>query len=511
MEGPRGEYGRKRRPKKQEESRRKIIDMAISEDVENGDNIEQEEMREPLMKISSAREEYDNNKSSIFMVLLSTFIAVWGSFEFGSCGGYSAPAQSSITDDLGLSVAEYSFFGSILNIGAMIGAITSGRIADFFGRKWAMRISATFCAAGWIVIYFSKDAWTLDIGRFCTGYGAGVVSFVVPVFIAEITPKNLRGGLTTLNQLMICTGVSVLYIIGTFVSWRTLALTAIIPCIILLSGLFFIPESPRWLAKVGKKKEFQAALQRLRGKDADISEEATEIQDYIETLEKLPKAKMLDLFQRRYARSVIIGVGLIFFQQFGGINGFSFYVSNLFVSAGFSSGKVGTLLWACIQVPVTVMGAVFMDKMGRRPLLLISATGTFLGTFLAGISFYLKDHGFSADWVPILALVGMLIYVGSFSFGMGPVPWVIMSEIFPINVKGTAGSMVTLMHWFGAWVTSYTFNFLMSWSSSGTMFLFAGVCAITVPFIIILVPETKGKSLEEIQASMNSQKEENAK
>ncbi|XP_077219174.1 sugar transporter ERD6-like 7 isoform X1 [Tasmannia lanceolata] len=484
--------------------------MAISEEVERGENMEQEEMREPLMKegkSSSTCEEDgspNNNRGSISMVLFSTLIAVWGSFAFGLCMGYSAPTQSSIIDDLGLTIAEYSVFGSIVNIGAMIGAITSGYIADFTGRKGAMRISAIFCIIGWLVVYFSKEAWSLDVGRFCMGYGIGVVSYVVPVFIAEITPKNTRGGLTTLNQLMICTGISYAYIVGTFVTWRTLALTGLIPSFILLLGLFFVPESPRWLEKVGKHKEFEVALRRLRGKDADISEEATEIQDYIETLKHLPKAKMLDLFQRKYARSVIIGVGLVFFQQFGGLNGYLFYVSDIFESAGFSSGNVGTILCACIQVPISALGAILMDKTGRRPLILISSTGTFLGCFLVGISFYLKGHGVSSGLVPILVLIGILVYIGSFTLGMGSVPWVIMSEIFPINIKGTAGSLVTLMHWFGAWVISYTFNFLMSWSSSGTSFLYSGVCAATVIFIIMLVPETKGRTLEEIQASMNS-------
>ncbi|XP_028053802.1 sugar transporter ERD6-like 7 [Camellia sinensis] len=141
-----------------------------------------------------------------------------------------------------------------------------------------MRTSSAFCVAGWLAIYFAKGSLALDIGRVATGYGMGVFSYVVPVFIAEIAPKNLRGALTTLNQLMIVCGVSVSFIIGTVLSWRALALTGLIPCAILIFGLFFIPESPRWLAKVGQRKEFEAALQKLRGKDADTSQEAAEIQ-----------------------------------------------------------------------------------------------------------------------------------------------------------------------------------------------------------------------------------------
>lgn len=482
--------------------------MAIDQykDVENGKHKGLEELEIPFFKQEQKYSEANKaaQNGSIGMVILSTFVAVSGSFEFGSCVGYSAPTQSSIREDLNLSLSEYSIFGSILTIGAMLGAITSGRIADFLGRKGAMRMSAGFCITGWLAVYFSMGALLLDMGRFLNGYGIGIFSYVVPVFIAEIAPKNLRGGLTTVNQLMIVTGASVAFLMGTFITWRTLALTGLVPCIVLLVGLHFIPESPRWLAKVGLKKEFELSLRRLRGKNADVSEEAAEIQNYIESLQDIPKAKMLDLFQSKYIRSVIIGVGLMVFQQFGGINGIGFYASETFVSAGFSSGKTGTIAYACVQVPITIVGAILMDKSGRRPLIMVSATGTFLGCFLAGTSFFLKGRGLLLDWVPLLAVAGVLIYVAAFSIGMGAVPWVIMSEIFPINVKGVAGSLVVLVNWLGAFTVSYTFNFLMSWSSSGTFFVYSGVSLLTVLFVAKMVPETKGKTLEEIQACINS-------
>ncbi|KAJ0975672.1 hypothetical protein J5N97_017637 [Dioscorea zingiberensis] len=447
-----------------------------------------------------------NRKESICMVLLSTFVAVSGSFEFGSCIGFSAPAQADLRKDLDLSLAEYGLFGSLLNIGAMIGAVASGPTADFLGRKGAMRTSAIICIIGWLAIYFAQGAVVLDLGRFATGFGIGVLSYVVPVFIAEITPKNLRGALTTLNQLMICTGIAVAYIVGALVSWQTLALSGLVPCIILLVGLLFIPESPRWLAKIGHRKEFENACQILRGKDADISAEVQEIQEYIEELDSLPKGRVQDLFQKNYTQAVIVGVGLMVFQQFGGVNGIAFYSSETFVAAGFSSGRLATVLLGLIQVPITIVGAILMDRTGRRPLLMISASGTFLGSFQTGLSFYFKDHQMYSEWVPILALSGMLTFLGSFSIGMGAVPWVIMSEIFPINIKGIAGSLVTLVNWFGSWFVSYSFNFLMNWNSAGTFFIYAIMNALAVLFVAKFVPETKGRTLEEIQSSMNSHK-----
>ncbi|WVY93251.1 hypothetical protein V8G54_032339 [Vigna mungo] len=491
--------------------------MAIEQhrDVESVEATKLQSLQEPFIP--------PEENGSITMVLLSTLVAVSGSFTFGTCVGYSAPTQAAIREDLNLSLAEFSMFGSLVTIGAMLGAMTSGRITDFIGRKGAMRISTGFCITGWLAVFFSTSSYSLDLGRFSTGYGIGILSYVVPVYIAEIAPKDLRGGLATTNQLLIVIGMSVSFLIGSVINWRQLALAGLVPCICLVIGLCFIPESPRWLAKVGREKEFQLALRSLRGRDVDISHEAAEILDYIETFQSLPKTTLLDLFQSKYVRSLVIGVGLMACQQSVGINGIGFYTAETFVAAGLSSGKAGTVAYACMQVPFTILGAILMDRSGRRPLIMVSASGTFLGCFIAGIAFYLKarlqykmhlychdktklskDQSLLLEWVPILAVTGVLIYIAAFSIGMGPVPWVIMSEIFPINVKGTAGSLVVLLNWLGAWIVSYTFNFLMSWSSPGTLFLYAGFSLLTILFVAKLVPETKGKTLEEIQACISS-------
>ncbi|KAL0459589.1 UNVERIFIED_CONTAM: Sugar transporter ERD6-like 7 [Sesamum latifolium] len=487
--------------------------MANNEDIENGESCVQEEIRAPLLSrvetVGNGDEEKPSKKSSNeerWMVYLTTFVAVCGSYAFGCCAGYSSPTQAAIREDVNLSLAEYSLFGSILTFGAMIGAITSGKIADYIGRKGAMIVSSAFCTAGWLSIYFAQVALLLDIGRLATGYGMGVFSYVVPVFIAEIAPKDLRGALTTVNQLMICTGVSVSFIIGTFLTWRALALVGIVPCAVLLFGLVIIPESPRWLAKKGNQKEFEASLRRLRGKNADISAEAAEIQDYIETLERLPKARLLDLFQRRYLRSV---------TQFGGINGVCFYTSSIFESSGFPA-DIGTIIYAILQVIITALGATLIDRAGRKPLLVVNFSLDYSQQYAnsdansgsrTGPRLLLTASSFSegawtctgcssctcCDW-----------HIGAFSAGMGAVPWVVMSEIFPINIKGVAGSFATLVNWFGAWACSYTFNFLMSWSSYGTFILYAAVNALAILFVIKVVPETKGRTLEQIQAAINT-------
>ncbi|KAJ4804904.1 Major facilitator superfamily protein [Rhynchospora pubera] len=386
----------------------------------------------------------------------------------------------------------------------MLGAIVSGTITEKVGRRFAMSIADVFCIVGWLSIVFSKNYWYLDVGRFLVGCGIGLFSYMVLVYISEITPKDVRGSFATVNQLMICCGASLAYLLGTFLSWLALAILGVAPCLFQLLGLLFIPESPRWLSKLGRYQEFEVALQKLRGDAVDIFEEAEEIKEFTKKLVHQKEASLIDLFQKEYIHAVTVGVGLMVLQQFGGVNAICFYASEIFVSAGFSSGNSGMIAMVIVQVPMTALGVLLMEKAGRRPLLLVSAAGTCLGCFLVGLSFLSQDFQWAKDLNIILALAGILVYTGSFSLGMGGIPWVIMSEIFPINMKGSAGSLVTLVSWLGSWIVSYTFNFLMLWSSVGTFFLFASICGFTVLFVARLVPETKGRTLEEIQASMSS-------
>lgn len=195
------------------------------------------------------------------------------------------------------------------------------------------------------------------------------------------------------------------------------------------------------------------------------------------------------------------------FQQLGGINAVMFYASEIFKDAGFDSSHVASVSVAALQVPMTAVGALLMDKCGRRPLLMVSAAGMSLGCFLVGMAFYIRGHENGthlAVLVTILALGGLLGYIATFALGMGGIPWIIMSEIFPINMKGIAGSLVTLVCWFGSWVITVSFNVLLAWSAAGSFFIFAGISASAVLFVAYLLPETKGQTLEEIQSSFES-------
>ncbi|KAE8684137.1 Sugar transporter ERD6 14 isoform 3 [Hibiscus syriacus] len=421
----------------------------------------------------------DGGSAAVSDITLSTFMVACIAFGNGCAVGYSSPTQSSIMQDLGLSVAEFSLFGSILSVGTILGAVICGKITDFLGRKSTMRILNLFYISGWLAIAFAEVPWLLDLGRLSLGFTNGISGYLAPIYIAEITTKNVRGRFVAIVPLMVCWGISFMYVVGSFVNWRTLALivlrTSTIPGLIQLLVLFFIPESPRWLAKVGRDKELEAASLCLRGDKADISDEATEIKDFVGSLKSSSEEGNLDIFEKKYARPLLIVVGMLALVNLGGLNAFCILFWCI-------SSMVGLVGLAAVQTVSGIFSTIVIDKSGRRPLLLVSSSGLCFSSFLVGLSFVLKEFHRWDQCSSVFALIGLLL--------------------FPINVKGSAGSLCNVIGSISGWFIAYYFNYLIKWNSAGTFFMFSAFCCANFVLTAAMVPETKGRTLGEIQASI---------
>ncbi|XP_013044192.2 solute carrier family 2, facilitated glucose transporter member 8 isoform X1 [Anser cygnoides] len=449
---------------------------------------------------------------------LATFAAVLGPLSFGFVLGYSSPVipeLRKINDPtLRLDSSQASWFGSVVTLGAAAGGILGGYLVDKVGRKLSLMLCSIPYVSGYVVIISAQNVWMLYFGRILTGLASGITSLVVPVYISEISHTKVRGMLGSCVQLMVVTGILGAYIAGITLKWHWLAVLCSFPPCIMLLLMSFMPETPRFLLNQNKHAEAIASLQFLRGPYVDHEWECRQIKANVEE----EGLNLSEFKNPSIYRPLLIGVALMFLQQVTGINAVMFYAEIIFEDANFKNSRMASVVVGAVQVCFTAVAALIIDKTGRKVLLYISGIIMAVSTALFGLYFKMVlPHGNNSSNADLcftlnsvspgtenslswLAVVSLGLFVAGFALGWGPVPWLVMSEIFPLKARGISSGVCVLTNWVMAFLVTKEFHDLIALISYGTFWLFSAFCCLSVTFTAFYVPETKGQTLEQIEA-----------
>ena len=428
--------------------------------------------------------------------LIVSCIAAIGGILFGYNTSVISGVLLFITRDFQLTTIQQEVIVSTLLIGALIGAFFGGFIADHFGRKKTLFLTLILFFIGVLTLTDAHGFQTLLIGRFISGLAIGIVSMAVPLYIAEMSPPENRGALVSLNQLCITLGILIAYIVtysfAPKAEWRSMFGFAFIPIVIQFIGLFFIPETPSWLTSHNRKGEAEKIFHKIRISHARAEK--------VEREEDTPTRKnWKELFSPQVRKPFLIGIGVAVFQSITGINTVIYYAPQIFQLAGYQAAQTAlfaTILVGVVNVLVTIIALWLIDRVGRRPLLIGGLIGMAASLGLLGVAFLVHE-----ELTGILAVVGLLIYVAFFAVSLGPVAWLIISEVYPLGIRGRAMGIATFSNWVCNYFVSLTFLTLIQvLGTSGTFWLYAIICFLGLWFVIKLVPETKGKTFEQIQS-----------
>jgi len=428
--------------------------------------------------------------------------AALGGLLFGYDTGVISGALLFLREAFHLSSLMLGVVTSIALAGAACGAAVAGLLADRFGRRPVLLATAGIFVAGALVSALAGTLAVLLAGRLLVGIGIGGASMLTPLYLSEIAPARQRGALVSLNQLALTLGILVSYLVGyAFAAsgaWRWMLGLGGVPGVLLSIGMLLLPETPRWLAGHGYPDRARHALRRLRGPHADLAAEMAELRaDLRNDVQVRPESR---LGHRAARLPLIVGIGLAIFQQVTGINTVIYFAPVIFQAAGLSSASAAILATAgigVVNVLMTMVAVWLVDRAGRRVLLLIGLTGMALGLCVLGLGF-LFGTGSDLGW---LIAGSLAVYVGSFAIGLGPVFWLLISEIFPLAIRARGMSAATIANWLANLVVALTFLDLIDLlGRPGVFFLYAALTLGALLFSRILVPETKGLSLEAVEA-----------
>ncbi len=431
---------------------------------------------------------------------------------FGYDQGVISGALHGIKQTFSLSPLVIEVVTSWVTLGALFGALVSGELADGIGRKRTVLIAGAMFTLGALVQALAPDTLILVVGRLVIGAGVGVAAVAAPLYAAELAPTALRGRFVSAYQLAITIGIFLAYLIDGWLSktdsWRMMLGAAAVPGLLLFAVALVAPQSPRWLMMVGRKADAASELRKIRP-EVNVQSRLDAIESALR--DEGRKASWREVFDHRWRRPLLIGVGLAVFQQITGINAIIYYADQIFAAAGFitQASQTTVTTWAigAVNVLATLIAIAYIDRVGRRKLLLTGLVGMAASLVIVGIAFqFIKavPAGAAAASGPtaagLVTLCALMCFIICFAFSMGPVVWTVINEIFPGHIRGRAVALATAVNWGSAFLVSQFFlSLIKSIGNSLTFWLFALFCAVAWVWIYFRVPETKAKSLEEIQ------------
>ena len=439
-----------------------------------------------------------------FWLYVVAIVASLGGLLSGFDTGVISGALLFINQTWDLSDYTQGFLVSSVLIGAVVGAGTNGILADMFGRKKIIIATAIIFIIGSVLCALAPNIYVLILSRILVGLAVGIVNFIVPLYLSEVAPKQMRGTLVSLYQWAITAGILFSYVInGAFASavynWRWMLFAGVAPGIVLLVGMSFLGDTPRWLVSKNRDEEAKKIYRKIEpSENADVA-----VAEIKETLKTEGGSDKKIRFKKWMIMPFVVGIGIMFAQICTGINTIIYYAPTIFKIAGFDSNANAIYATAgigLINFLMTIIAIFFTDKLGRKPLLYVGLTGVMLSLLGLGCAFHFASIlGANLKWVAVGSLA---FYIICFAFSLGPVGWIIVSEVFPLKIRGLAMSLCT--------VANFAFNFFVVGSfpvlinrvgGAYTFWMFAFVSLLCIIFVYFFVPETKGISLEQIESN----------
>ncbi|GBN10395.1 Facilitated trehalose transporter Tret1 [Araneus ventricosus] len=443
-------------------------------------------------------------RGKIRKMYFAAFSALLMAVAMGIAVGYSAPATYDMTNRISSSIKptidDITWIGSALPIGAMTGGLIAGPVADKLGRKTTLILNIIPFIAGWFAICFAENIGSIIAGRLICGIACGIVSVAVPMYCVEISTSEVRGLLGSSFQGFMVIGNLLSAVIGSYINWEYLALVGAGMATLGLVCFFLMPESPRWILTQEDMDGAVRVMRDLQGNHVKAEEECLKI---YKDLKSQPKGLLTwrECKHPTVYKPALITVVLMFFQQFSGSNAVLFYSTSIFkASKDFLDPKHATIILGAVQVVATLLSNLIVDKAGRKALLFLS--GALMSTSLTalGVYYYVSVANLTFevrfDWIP---LVSLILFVTGFSIGYGSIPWLLAAEMVPLRARSTIGGLGTFANGLFAFIITKTFSELEDLANNyGAFWTYAALSFVGCFFVILVVPETKGKELEDI-------------